>query len=94
MGNDIKMSSEFQAIACAVTTVAADMLWEYVGVGKNMIVGSSQYKNGLLSIYFVNLLTLLLGQAIARKQLHTKARSYGTTYFLRCVPHVVFIMVG
>jgi hypothetical protein len=72
MGNDIKMASEFQSIACAVTTVAADMLWKYIGVGDDMIQGSTQYKKGLLSIYLVNLITLLLGQAIARKQLHNK----------------------
>ena len=72
MCNDIKMASEFQSIACAVTTVAADMMWKYFGVGEDMIQGSAQYKRGLLSIYLVNLLTLLLGQAIARKQLHNK----------------------
>lgn len=72
MGNDIKMASEFQSIACAVTTVAADIVWKYVGIGEDMIQGSPQYKKGLLSIYLVNLLTLLLGQAIARKQLHNK----------------------
>lgn len=72
MGNDIKMASEFQSIACAVTAVAADILWKHIGVGKDMIQGTSQYKKGLLSIYFVNLMTLLLGQAIARKQLHSK----------------------
>jgi hypothetical protein len=66
------MASEFQSIACAVTTVAADMLWKYIGVGDDMIQGSTQYKKGLLSIYLVNLITLLLGQAIARKQLHNK----------------------
>ena len=79
MGNDIKMASEFQSIACAVTTVAADMLWKYLGVGEDMIQGSATYKRGLLSIYLVNLLTLLLGQAIARKQLHHKV---GVSYEL------------
>lgn len=78
MGNDIKMASEFQSIACAVTTVAADVLWKYVGIGEDMIQGSAKYKRGLISIYLVNLLTLLLGQAIARKQLHNKVNMHVT----------------
>ena len=72
MFNDIKMASDFQAVACAAATVTADFVWSYLGVGENMIKGSLQYKRGVLMIYVANIATLLLAQALARKQLHSK----------------------
>ncbi|CAE7792850.1 unnamed protein product, partial [Symbiodinium microadriaticum] len=36
--NDIKMASEFQSCACAVTAVAADMFFSYYDIGHDLIV--------------------------------------------------------
>ena len=69
--NDVKMAADFQAVASA-DTVTADFIWNYFGVGENMIKGTMQYKRGVLLIYAVNIGTLFLAQAIARRQLHSK----------------------
>ena len=70
--NDIKMASEFQSCACAVTAVAADMFFSYLEVGVDFIDATLQSKRELLYIYVVNLGTLLIAQAFARRGLKRK----------------------
>lgn len=84
--NDIKMASEFQALACAATAVAGDMLYTYYNVGDDFLPSNVQSKKELLCIYSVNLLGLLLGQAIARRQLKKKvSTNYSDTSFPRLI---------
>ena len=73
--NDIKMASEFQALACAATTVAADMVYSHYDIGEDFLPESVQAKRELLCIYSVNLLGLLVAQAVARWQLKRKVRN-------------------
>lgn len=74
--NDVKMAADFQAVASAAMAVTADFIWNYLGVGENMIKGSLEYKRGVLMIYVANIGTLFLAQALARRQLHSKVCAY------------------
>ena len=67
--NDIKMSSEFQSLICASTAVACDMIYSYFDIGVEFITLSSTGKRELLYIYLVNLIVLMVAQAIAKYEL-------------------------
>lgn len=78
--NDIKMASEFQSCACAVTAVAADMIFSYYNIGSDIINATMSEKRQLLYIYIVNLAVLLIAQAIARAELKKKVNCLDNMY--------------
>ena len=67
--NDIKMSSEFQSLICASTAVAFDMIYSYFNIGTEFITLNFTGKRELLYIYLVNLIVLVVAQAIAKYEL-------------------------
>jgi hypothetical protein len=80
--NDIKMASEFQSCACALTAVGADMFFSYHGIGSDFINASMRDKRQLVYIYVVNLVVLIIAQAIARWELKNKVMSMSI-----CITH-------
>ena len=85
--NDIKMSSEFQALACAGTAVAMEIALSYLGVGANSITANLSDRSGVLYIYCVNILFSFFAQAIARKRLRNKVMYMQRFY---CLVSVLF----
>lgn len=72
--NDIKMASEFQALACAATAVAFEMVYSYYGVGSDSITADLQDRPGALYIYCVNIIFSFVAQFIARRRLRHKVK--------------------
>lgn len=70
--NDIKMSSEFQALACAGTAVAMEIALTYLPVGSDSITANLSDRRGVLYIYCVNILFSMFAQSIARRRLQHK----------------------
>jgi hypothetical protein len=76
--NDIKMSSEFQALACACVAVASEIGYGYLGVGADSITANLSDRRGVLYIYCVNILFSFFAQSIARRRLRHKVYSHAT----------------
>lgn len=72
--NDIKMASEFQALACAGTAVAFEIVYSYYGIGSDSITANLDDRMGALYIYCVNILFSFFAQFIARRRLRQKVR--------------------
>jgi hypothetical protein len=78
--NDIKMSSEFQALACAGTAVAMEIALTYLPVGSDSITAKLSDRRGVLYIYCVNILFSFVAQYIARRRLRQKVSSCLAAY--------------
>ena len=72
--NDIKMSSEFQALACAGTAVAMEIVYAHYNIGADSITANTSDRLGILYIYCVQILFVFIAQAIARRRLRHKVR--------------------
>jgi hypothetical protein len=83
--NDIKMSSEFQALACAGTAVAMEIALTYLPVGSDSITAKLSDRRGVLYIYCVNILFSFVAQYIARRRLRQKVRGCIFAYASRSV---------
>lgn len=70
--NDIKMSSEFQALACACTAVGMEMVYSYYNVGADSITANSLDRRDILYILCVQVLFVFFAQAVARRRLRHK----------------------
>lgn len=70
--SEIKLSSEFQTVTCALMAVLADLFYDYFDVGSEFIGASRAAKEGLVWIFLVSLGSRFVGQAIARRRLRQK----------------------
>lgn len=81
--NDIKMSSEFQALACAGTAVAMEIALTYLPVGADSITADLTDRRGVLYIYCVNILFSFVAQYIARRRLRHKVSTRASSCCLQ-----------
>jgi hypothetical protein len=70
--SEIKLSSEFQTVTCALMAVLADLLFDYLNVGSEFILATAPEKRSLVWIFVVSLGSRFLGQAVARWRLRKK----------------------
>jgi hypothetical protein len=74
--NDIKMTSEFQALTCAGAAVAMEIVYSHYGIGSDSITAHVADRRGLLYIFLVNILFSFVAQTIARSRLRSKVTNY------------------
>lgn len=87
--SEIKLSSEFQTVTCALMAVAADLMYDYFNVGKPLLRNTEDGKRSLLFIFLVSLGSRFVGQAIARRRLRQKVSSYEYQQFDSKFIHLV-----
>ena len=78
--SEIKLSSEFQTVTCALMAVVADLVYDYFHVGEEFIRATRPEKRSLVWIFLVSLGSRFVGQAIARRRLRKKVCT--TNYLL------------
>ena len=83
------MASELQSLACATFAVAADMTFSAFNIGVEFITVPS--KQELFYIYLVNLLVIIVAQAIAQYEIKSKVLVCVTFCVLYCI--VVYCIV-
>jgi hypothetical protein len=72
--SEIKLSSEFQTVTCALMAVLADLLFDYLHVGGEFIQATAPEKRSLVWIFLVSLGSRFVGQAVARRRLRQKVK--------------------
>ena len=83
--NDIKMSSEFQGLACACAAVSMEILCTYFNIGRDSITAKLSDRRGVLYIYCVNILFIYFAQYIARRRLRHKVSVNMLFLYPQCV---------
>ena len=89
--NDIKMSSEFQALACACTAVGMEMVYSYYNVGADSITANSSDRRDLLYIFCVQVLFVFCAQAVARRRLRHKVLFIYFYLKLYCIINHIYV---